>query len=43
MEGRYYVALVVDAAGGVETRISSPVTGPQGDVDLVIGRLKEDQ
>ena len=35
MEGRYYVALVVDAAGGVETRISSQVTGPQGDVDLV--------
>jgi len=34
MEDRYYVALVVDAAGRVDTRIGSKVTG-KGDVDLV--------
>lgn len=34
MGDRYYVALVVDAAGNVDTRIGSNVTGP-GDIDLV--------
>jgi hypothetical protein len=34
MNNRYYIALVVDAAGNVDTRIGTKVTGP-GDVDLV--------
>lgn len=34
MGDRYYVALVVDAAGNVDTRIGRKVTGP-GDIDLV--------
>lgn len=34
MGDRYYVALVVDGAGSVDTRIGRKVTGP-GDIDLV--------